>query len=353
MHLFSPYTTRGITLRNRIAVSPMCQYSSENGLANDWHKVHLGSRAVGGAGLVFTEAAAVTEGGRISPRDLGIYDDAHIAPLREITDFLEAHGAASGIQIAHAGRKASTAPPWEGGGPLTPDEGGWRPIVAPSNLAFDIGHIIPQELSEDEIAELVQAFGAATRRAQQAGFKVLEIHAAHGYLLHEFLSPLSNLREDRYGGSFDNRIRIVLEVVEEVRRNWPDYHPLWVRFSVTDWKEGGWDIEEAIELARRIKPLGVDLIDCSSGGTAPDAVIPMGAGYQTAFANRIRHEADIPTGAVGLITSPMQADHIIRTEQADIVLLAREMLRNPYWPCMAAVEVHQPSPVPVQYARAW
>lgn len=353
-HLFSPLTIRDVTFRNRIAVSPMCQYSSEDGFATDWHFVHLGSRAVGGAGLVIVEASGVEARGRISPQDLGIYKDEHIEPLHRITRFVREHGAATGIQIAHAGRKASTYRPWENGKtPLVPEsEGGWQP-VAPSPIAFDAGYATPTELTEAEIGDVVRAFGQAARRALEAEFQVVEIHAAHGYLLNEFLSPLSNHRTDRYGGSFENRTRIVREVTEEVRRHWPERLPLFIRFSATDWTEGGWDIEHSVELARVLKPLGVDLVDSSSGGNVAKVRIPIGPGYQTALAEKIRREAGIATGAVGLITSPHQADHILRTGQADMVLLARELLRDPYWPARAAKELGHPAPVPVQYARAW
>lgn len=352
-HLFSPLSSRSLTFRNRIVVSPMCQYSSLEGMANEWHLIHLGSRAVGGAGLVFTEAAAVQEGGRISSADLGIYADQHIESLRRVTDFLHEYGAVAGIQLAHAGRKASTAPPWQGGGPVAVAQGGWQPIFAPSALPFDEGYQTPLALDTNGIHDLIRDFGLAAMRAQQAGFEVIELHAAHGYLLHEFLSPLSNQRADDYGGSFDNRIRLLLEVTTEARRHWPERYPLWVRLSVTDWVEGGWDIEQSIELARQLKPLGVDLIDCSSGGLVPHATIPVGPGYQTAFAGRLKHEAGIQTGAVGLITTPAQADHIIRTAQADVVLLARELLRNPYWPTYAAQELRHENPAPAQYERAW
>lgn len=331
----------------------MCQYSSQDGFANEWHLVHLGSRAAGGAGLVFTEAAAVEPRGRISPQDLGIYQDAHIEPLGRITAFLKDHGAIAGIQLAHAGRKASTARPWEGGKPVSAEHGGWSPIVGPSALPFDDGYQTPHALDEAEIQGLVHAFGVAAQRAEQAGFDVIEIHAAHGYLLNSFLSPLSNQRTDRYGGSFQNRTRFLREVVAEVRRVWSERLPLFVRLSVTDWAEGGWTIEDSIEAARMLKPLGVDLIDCSSGGNVPHVSIPIGAGYQTAFAARIRREADILSGAVGMITSPQQADSVVRTGQADMVFLARELLRDPHWPLRAAKELHQPIPVPPQYERAW
>jgi 2,4-dienoyl-CoA reductase-like NADH-dependent reductase (Old Yellow Enzyme family) len=353
-HLFSPLTLRDVTFRNRIAVSPMCQYSSVDGFATDWHLVHLGSRAVGGAGLVIAEASGVEARGRISPQDLGIYRDEHIEPLQRITRFIYEHGAVAGIQIAHAGRKASTHRPWERGSqPAVPEsEGGWQ-VVAPSPLPFDAGYPQPGALSEAEIGDVVRAFGQAARRALEAGFQVVEIHAAHGYLLNEFLSPLSNQRTDRYGGSFENRTRIVREVVEEVRRHWPERYPLFIRFSVTDWVEGGWDTGQSVELARLLKPLGVDLVDCSSGGNSPKARIPVGPGYQTIFAEQVRREAGILTGAVGIITSAHQADHILRTGQADMVLLARELLRDPYWPARAAKQLGHEIPIPVQYTRAW
>lgn len=331
----------------------MCQYSSVDGFANDWHLVHLGSRASGGAGLILTEAAAVEASGRISPQDLGLYQDGHIEMLRRITSFIKEHGAVAGIQLAHAGRKASTSRPWEGGKPIAGADGGWNPIVGPSALPFDAGYQTPEMLDEAGIQELVRAFGVAAQRAEQAGFEVIELHGAHGYLLNSFLSPLSNRRSDGYGGSFENRTRFLREVVSEIRRVWPERLPLFVRLSVTDWAEGGWTVEDSIEASRLLKPLGVDLIDCSSGGNVPRAPIPIGAGYQTGFAARIRREADIPTGAVGMITAPMQADHIVRTEQADMVFLARELLRDPHWPLRAARELHQTIPVPPQYERAW
>ncbi|MFN3652041.1 MAG: NADH:flavin oxidoreductase/NADH oxidase [Armatimonadota bacterium] len=354
MHLFEPLTLRDLTLRNRIAVAPMCQYSSEDGFANDWHLVHLGSRAVGGAGLVIAEATAVEARGRISPQDLGIWEDAHVEPLSRVTRFIREHGAVAGIQLAHAGRKASTARPWEGGRPVTEAQGGWRPVVGPSALPFADGYPVPEALTEDGIRGIVDAFAEGARRSLLAGFELVEIHAAHGYLLHEFLSPLSNRREDRYGGSWENRTRLVREVVTAVRRVWPERLPLFVRFSATDWVEGGWDVEQSVELARALRPLGVDLIDCSSGGSVPSAgAIPIGPGYQTPLAQRIREGAGIPTGAVGLITRPEQADHIVRTGQADLVFLARELLRDPYWPLRAARELGQPIPAPAQYQRAW
>lgn len=350
-HLFEPFKLHEVVLANRIAVSPMCQYSCEQGFATDWHFVHLGSRAVGGAGLVFTEAAAVLPEGRISPQDLGIWSDEHIEPLARIVRFIHEQGSVAGLQLAHAGRKGSTYRPWAGLGAIAEAEGGW-PVVGPSALAFAEGYAVPKALTEDGIRAVVAAFAAAARRACQAGFRVAEIHAAHGYLLHEFLSPLSNRRQDRYGGSFENRTRLLREVVEAVRQVWPERCPLLVRISATDWAEGGWDLDQSVELARQLKLLGVDLIDCSSGGNLPQAQIPAGPGYQASFAERIRREAGVLTGAVGFITEPVQADHIIRSGQADLVLLAREMLRDPYWPLRAARELGQATPWPVQYLRA-
>ena len=349
--LFDALELRDVKLRNRIVVSPMCQYSSEDGFANDWHYVHLGSRAVGGAALVFTEASAVTPEGRISPEDLGIWKDEHIEQLARIARFVSRQGAAPGMQLAHAGRKGSTARPWESGKPLSIEQGGFRPLYAPSALAFYEGHV-PEALSEQGIARIVRAFADAADRAQRAGFEVLELHAAHGYLLHEFLSPLSNRREDRYGGSFENRIRMLLEVARALRGRWPERFPLFVRISATDWAEGGWNLEESIDLARRLGAEGVDLIDCSSGGLAPNVRIPAGPGYQTQFAERIRREAAVRTGAVGLIRSPFQAEHILRTGQADVVILAREFLRNPHWPLAAARELGEKVAWPPQYERA-
>ncbi|HEY9724367.1 MAG TPA: NADH:flavin oxidoreductase/NADH oxidase [Oscillatoriaceae cyanobacterium] len=348
--LFSPLHLREVTLKNRLVVSPMCQYSSVDGFANDWHLVHLGSRAVGGAALVFTEAAAVTPEGRISPADLGIWSDEHVPFLSRITEFVQEQGAHAGIQLAHAGRKASTAAPWLGGGPL-PEEDAW-PTIAPSPVPFNDTYPVPEMLSEEAIAMVVASFGQSARRALEAGFEVIELHAAHGYLLHEFLSPLTNLRADRYGGSFENRTRLVREVVAETRRHWPENLPLFVRLSATDWMPGGWDLASSIALAQQLKPLGVDLIDCSSGGLVPNARIPAGPGYQVEFAARIRQEAGMLTGAVGLITEPAQAETIVRTGQADVVLLARELLRQPYWPLHAAHALHHDVAWPPQYERA-
>lgn len=352
MHLFAPLTIRDVQFRNRIAVSPMCQYSSTEGFANDWHLVHLGSRAVGGAGLVITEAAAVEPAGRISPEDLGIWDDAHIEQLACIVRFLETYGAVAGIQLAHAGRKASTSAPWKGGTPLSEKDGGWGPVFAPSSIPFDIDYATPKELDVAEINRIKRCFEEAASRSLEAGFRLIEIHAAHGYLLHQFLSPLSNKRRDRYGGSFDNRVRLVCEVAEAIRRVWPDRLPLFMRLSATDWSEGGWAIEDSVALARRLKPLGVDLADCSSGGLIPHVRIPVGSGYQVRFAEGIRHESGMMTGAVGMITAPEQADQIIRNEQADIVLLARQFLRDPYWPLRAARTLHQDVAWLPQYLRA-
>ncbi|GAB2802588.1 NADH:flavin oxidoreductase/NADH oxidase [Halomonas shantousis] len=350
--LFEPLTLRRLTLPNRIAVSPMCQYSARDGLANDWHLVHLGSRASGGAGLVMVEATAVVPEGRISPQDLGIWSDDHLAPLARITRFIESQGAVPAIQLAHAGRKASTWRPWEDKtGSVPESEGGWS-TVAPSAIAFDSNHTTPKALSREEIQGIIDAFVRAAERSLEAGFKIAEIHAAHGYLLHQFLSPLSNQREDAYGGSFDNRARLLLEVTAAVRRVWPDEWPLFVRLSATDWEEGGWNIEETVQLAQRLKALGVDLIDVSSGGTTPTARIPVGPGYQTAFAERVHREADIATSAVGMITSAEQAEHILHTGQADMIMLARELLRDPYWPLHAAQALRHEVPWPAQYARA-
>ncbi|MGC2800411.1 MAG: NADH:flavin oxidoreductase/NADH oxidase, partial [Candidatus Acidiferrum sp.] len=335
MKLFSPFRIREIELKNRIVVSPMCEYSAMEGHPQAWHLVHLGSRAIGGASLVFTEATAVEERGRISAVDTGIYEDAHVASWRPIAEFIRAHGAVPGMQLAHAGRKASTAPPWAGGKPVALEAGGWQP-VAPSALAFDAGYTVPRKLSVNEIGEIVAAFRKAAERALAAGFEVIEIHAAHGYLLHQFLSPLSNTRTDDYGGKFENRIHLVKQVVRVVREVWPQRLPLFVRVSATDWKEGGWDLAQTIELARQLKTLGVDLIDTSSGGTVPGVKIPLGPGYQTGFSEAIRKEAGIATGAVGMITEPTQAEAILATEQADLIFLARELLRDPYWPRRAA-----------------
>ena len=350
-HLFDEFRLRDITVRNRIGVSPMCQYSSREGLANEWHFVHLASRAVGGAGLVFTEAAAVTPEGRISPQDLGVWSERHFEPLARVTHFIDQQGAIAGIQLAHAGRKASTYRPWSGQGEIPENEGGWS-TVAPSALSFADDYPMPAALAVTGIRALQDAFAKAAERSFQAGFRVVEIHAAHGYLFHEFLSPLSNHRTDQYGGSFENRTRFLRDTVAAVRAVLPERCPLFVRISCTDWVEGGWDIEQSVELARQLKSLGVDVIDCSSGGNVKSAEIPVGTGYQTPFAARIRREAGIPTAAVGMITGAAQADHIIRGGEADLVLLARELLRSPYWPLEAARELGHDTTWPSQYLRA-
>jgi 2,4-dienoyl-CoA reductase-like NADH-dependent reductase (Old Yellow Enzyme family) len=328
-------------------------YSGGDGFANDWHLVHLGSRAVGGAGAVLTEAIAVLPEGRISPGDLGLWKRPHIEMLARIFRFIEDHGAVPGVQLAHAGRKASTMAPWKGVGTALAADGGWQPIVAPSAKAFDAGYHTPQALDPDGIRRVVRAFGDAAGLANDAGSRIVEIHAAHGYLLHEFLSPLTNDRTDEYGGSFDNRTRIVREVVEAVRRSWPERLPLFVRISSTDWVEGGWAVEDSVALARQLKPLGVDMMDCSSGGLVPNVRVPLGPGYQVPFADRVRRDAAIQTAAVGLITEPTQADDIIRSGQADLVLLARELLRDPHWPLRAARTLGHDAPVPPQYLRAF
>lgn len=350
-HLFTPLKLREIEFRNRVFVSPMCQYSSEDGHPNDWHLVHLGSRAVGGAGLVIVEATAVSPEGRISPRDLGLWSDAHGKAFTRLVGFIKAQGAAVGIQLAHAGRKASTAAPWEGGGYVGASQGGWIP-VGPSPKAFGPEFPAPHELTRDEIAKLVEQFGDTARRARDAGFDVVEVHAAHGYLLHQFLSPLTNIRTDQFGGSFENRIRFPLAVVARVRGVWPSSLPLFVRISATDWVEGGWSLDDSVELARQLQTIGVDLIDCSSAGAVAEARVPVGPGYQVPFAAAVRTNAGIPTGAVGMVTSPEQAEQILAHGQADAVLLARELLRNPYWPLVAARKLGAAVQWPKQYVRA-
>jgi 2,4-dienoyl-CoA reductase-like NADH-dependent reductase (Old Yellow Enzyme family) len=350
-HLFDPLRLRDLTLTHRIVVSPMCQYSSTDGFANDWHFVHLASRAVGGAALVFTEASAVTANGRISPQDLGIWDDRHVAGLEPIVRFVHDQKCAAGMQLAHAGRKGSTAPPAQGGGRIAPADGGWQP-VGPTSTPFAPNYPTPRALSAAEIPLVVDAFRAAAARALACGFDVVEIHAAHGYLIHEFLSPLSNTRTDEYGGTFDNRIRLCLEVTDAVRSVWPERLPLFVRISATDWSDEGWTVAQSVELARRLRTRGVDLIDCSSGGNLASAAIPIGPGYQVPFATEIRRGADIPTGAVGLITTAVQANGIVERGEADCVLLARELLRDPYWPLRAARELGREVPWPTQYLRA-
>ena len=350
--LFSPLTIGSVILPNRIVVSPMCEYSCDDGFASDWQLVHLGSRAVGGAALVFTEATAVTPAGRISPQDLGLWKEEHIAPLARITAFLHSQGAHAGIQLAHAGRKASTWRPWSGEGKIAPDQGGWQNVLAPSAIPFTANYPQPQQLDRAGIAAIAAAFREAALRAGRAGFDVIEIHSAHGYLLHEFLSPISNHRSDEYGGSFENRVRLLLEVVASVREVWPAPRPLFVRFSATDWTEGGWDLPESVRLAALLRDRGVDLIDVSSGGNVPAAAIPVGPGFQTPFSEAIRKETGILTGAVGMITDPAQAAHIIRTGQADLIFMAREFLRDPYWPLHAAQSLGEATSWPVQYLRA-
>jgi 2,4-dienoyl-CoA reductase-like NADH-dependent reductase (Old Yellow Enzyme family) len=350
--LFSPFAQRGVTLRNRIVVSPMCQYSCTDGVATDWHLVHLGTRAVGGAGAVIVEATAVEARGRISPHDVGLWQDAQVEPLTRVTRFLREHGTVAAVQLAHAGRKAGTARPWEGGEPVPAGAGGWTP-VAPSAIPFADGHPVPVELDVAGLAGIVRAFAAAARRALAAGFELIEVHAAHGYLLHQFLSPLSNRRADRYGGAFENRIRLPLEVVDAVRAVWPERLPLWMRISATDWAEaGGWDLPQTVALARELKKRGVDLLDCSSGGTLPHVKIPAGPGFQVPFAEAVRREAGIATGAVGLITDPRQAEEIVAAGRADVVLLGRQFLRDPYWPLHAAQALAVDLDWPPQYRRA-
>lgn len=349
--LFSRFKLRGLEFKNRIFVSPMCQYSAQDGMADTWHLVHLGSRAVGGAGLVMVEAAAVAPEGRISPYDLGLWSERHAEALAPIARFIREQGAAPAIQLAHAGRKASTDAPWLSRSPLGPGNGGWQ-VVAPSAVPFAPGSPLPRELDVAELDGVVAAFAVAARRCLAAGFEVAEIHMAHGYLLHQFLSPLSNRRDDVYGGSLENRARLPLRVARAVREVWPQDLPLFVRISATDWVEGGWDLAQSLQLCRWLKEEGVNLIDCSSGGLTPDARIPAGPGFQTPFAAAIRQEAGIAVGAVGLITSPEQAEQIVATGLADAVFLARELLRDPYWPLHAARKLGVEVPWPLQYERA-
>jgi len=350
-NLFSPLTIKGITLKNRIAVSPMCQYSSEDGFANDWHLVHLGSRAVGGAGLVIAEATAVSPEGRITPDDIGLWKDEHIPMWQRINAFIEAHGSVPGVQLAHAGRKASHKSPWKGGKALTLEEGAWQ-TVAPSAIPFTDAEPAPLALDKEGIQKVISDFKTVAVRSLEAGFKVIEIHAAHGYLLHEFYSPLSNKRTDEYGGSFENRIRLLLEVAESIKEVWPADYPLFVRISATDWTEGGWTGEDSIALARILKEKGIDLIDCSTGGNVPAAKIPVSPCYQVEFAESIRKKAGIMTGAVGMITTAQEAETIVTSGQADLVLLARELLRDPYFPMHAALELGYEHIWPLQYERA-
>ena len=330
----------------------MCEYSSADGFANDWHLVHLGSRAVGGAGLVMTEAAAVAPEGRISPQDLGIWSDDHIEFLARITRFIHSQGSVAGMQLAHAGRKASTYRPWDGDGAVPEGSGGWTNVVAPSAIPFAPNYVQPQALTLEGIQSVVAAFAAAARRAREAGFRVIEVHAAHGYLLSEFLSPLANHRTDEYGGSLENRMRLLIEVVRAIRQTWPESAPLFVRISATDWDESGWTLDDSVALAMRLKDAGVDLVDCSSGGLVPGASIPVGPGYQVPFAEAIRRETGVATGAVGMITKPEQAEDIVAGGRADAVLLARGMLRDPYWPLHAAKALAVNAAWPKQYGRA-
>lgn len=349
--LFSPLKLRSLALRNRIMVAPMCQYSSCDGLPNTWHQVHLGSRAVGGAAVVMVEATAVCPEGRISPSDCGLWNDAQAEAFAPIAKFIHEQGAIPAVQIGHAGRKASTSAPWLGGEPVDPANGGWTP-VAPSPLPFNDMSPVPLELSDDHLEQIAQQFETAAQRALAAGFQIIQVHMAHGYLLHQFLSPLSNQRTDQYGGNLENRMRFPLEVARRVRHAWPDALPVMVRISATDWVDGGWDLSQSVELCKQLKTLEIDLVDCSTAGLVPDAVIPVAPGFQVPFATAIRNQAGIATGAVGLITQPEQAAEIIDSEQADVVSLARELLRDPYWPMHAAHALNVDHPWPVQYERA-
>jgi 2,4-dienoyl-CoA reductase-like NADH-dependent reductase (Old Yellow Enzyme family) len=349
--LFSPLSIKDITFRNRIAISPMCQYSAVDGYANDWHLVHYGSRSVGGASLVIQEATAVSPEGRISPGDLGLYKDDHIKKLQSLTSFIHLHGAVSGIQLAHAGRKAGCARPWDGGKQLKQNEGGWT-TVAPTVIAFNPEDDAPKELDIEGIKKVIADFKDATQRALKAGYKLIEIHAAHGYLIHQFLSPLSNHRTDNYGGSFENRIRLLLEIIRAVQTVWPQNFPLFVRISATDWAEGGWNINEAVQLSSILKMEGIDLIDCSSGGMVPYQKIPLAPGYQVTFAERIKNETGILTGAVGLITGAQQAEDILTKGQADFILIARASLRDPHFALHAAQILGDTIELPLQYSRA-
>ncbi len=352
--LFEPFTQRSVTLKNRIVVSPMCEYSSVDGYPNDWHLVHLGSRAVGGAGLVICEATGVAADGRISPADTGIYLEGHAGAWARITSFVKEQGSVPGMQLAHAGRKASTLSPWDGGGPAVLEAGGWSPIWSASSVPFIEGWQVPVSLDSAGMERVRSEFAAATKRSAEAGFEVVEIHAAHGYLLHQFLSPLANQREDEYGGSLENRMRFPLQVIASVREAWPERLPLWLRISATDWaEEGGWDLEQAIEFSRRAKELGVDVIDVSSGGTIARPNIPIGPGYQVPLSEAIRRAAGVATASVGMITEPQQAEAILAAGKADLVVLARELLRDPYWPRRAAKELAFDIPAPKQYGRAW
>jgi 2,4-dienoyl-CoA reductase-like NADH-dependent reductase (Old Yellow Enzyme family) len=350
-HLFSPLKIKSLELRNRIVVSPMCQYSSIDGFANDWHLVHLGSRAVGGAAVVFTEAIAVAPEGRISPSDLGIWKDEHVEFLRRITTFIKAQGAIAGTQLAHAGRKASTMAPWLGNGTVGKENGGWQPL-APSAIAFKEGDLTPLELTTAEIAAIINQFKLAAKRALDAGFQIIELHGAHGYLINEFLSPHSNHRTDQYGGSFENRTRFLLEIIENIKQVWPDSLPIFLRISATDWAEGGWNEEDSIQLANVLKGKGIDLVDCSSGGNAAHVKIPVKPLYQLNFAANIKKATGILTGAVGLITTAEEGESIIANGDADLVFMAREFLRDPYFPLRAAYELKAETTWPKQYERA-
>lgn len=349
--LFTPLQMRSLTLRNRIFVAPMCQYSCHDGLPNDWHLVHLGSRAIGGAALVMAEATAVSPEGRISPSDCGLWNDDQAEAFMPLTRFIKTHGAVPAIQLGHAGRKASVQPPWEGGGEISVTEGGWQPS-APSPVSFNPKSLKPRELTTDNLAQLCIRFEESAQRALIAGFQVVELHMAHGYLLHQFLSPLSNYRIDEFGGDLENRMRFPLLVARRIREVWPQDLPVFVRISATDWVEGGWNLDQSLELCRRLKNLGIDMIDCSSAGLTPDAVIPVSPGFQVPLSAKIRHAVGIATGAVGLITAPVQAEQIVATDLADVVFLAREMLRDPYWPMHAAQVLKAEHPWPVQYERA-
>ncbi len=349
--LFSPLQIKNVLLKNRIVVSPMCQYSADEGFATDWHLVHLGSRAIGGAALIIQEATSVSPEGRISAGDLGIWSDDHISMLKRITNFIHQNGAIAGVQLAHAGRKASFDLPWNGGKCIPENEGGWKP-VAPSAIPFHEGDEIPFELTLDGIEKVKADFKAAAKRSLEAGYRLIEIHAAHGYLLHQFLSPLSNQRTDNYGGSFENRIRLLLEVIEEVKEVWPVENPLFVRISASDWAEDGWTPEESAQLSSILKDVGIDLVDCSSGGLVAYQQIPIFAGYQVQFSEHIKTETGILTGAVGLITEPQQAEDILYASKADLIFLARELLRDPYFPLHAAKELNTDVQWPAQYERA-
>ncbi len=353
--LFDPFTIKSITLRNRIGMSPMCQYSYSDGYSNDWQLMHLGARAVGGAGLVIAEATAVEAAGRITPYDVGIWDNDHIEPLKRVTSIIKSQGAVAGIQIAHAGRKACVGRPWkdEMGKPITKKDSRWWHVAAPSAIAFSENHQVPHEMTVGDIHAIQKSFASAAKRSLEAGFQWLELHAAHGYLLHEFYSPLSNHRTDEYGGSYENRIRFLVETVDQIKRVWPEELPLTVRISGTDWLDNGWTIDDSVELAKILKNHGVDLIDCSSGGNVFDLTLPFGPGYQVPISEAVRKGAGIPTATVGLITSPHHADAIVRNDRADIVLLGREFLRNAYWPLHAAKALGVEFDVPPQYTRAF